>query len=328
MWDKFVHSAPSLFDLLALAVCIGSLSCRVWVLRIMSNDMDERDWLLLLNNLWRLLGVSVAMLVLSSAVILVARTAEMSGLSIGEGLTTVPRVVFNTHFGRVWMIRVAAVAVLCAGWLNGRRDLSNRRLSMFMLIAAAAVAATRSASAHAADAGDFSLNEIVDWLHLMAASVWGGGLIALSLVVFPSVSGLPGDRRKYFADIAVRFSGLAGVALLIVVITAAYQGWTEVGSLRALVETAYGKIIMVKILFAALLVTLAASNRYISIPSIVGLSGSREESDRALSRLVHKVRAEALIIAALLVCTAFLIHSTPARHAFHAGRGHVHGITE
>jgi putative copper export protein len=85
---------------------------------------------------------------------------------------------------------------------------------------------------------------------------------------------------------------------------------------------------MVKILLAALLITLAASNRYISIPSMVGLSCTREENDRTLSRLVHKVRAEALIIAALLVCTAFLIHNTPAKHASHAGHGRVHGITE
>jgi len=328
MLYKFVHGAPSLLDLLALAVCIGSLTCRVWVLRIVSNDMDERDGLLLLNDLWRLLGVSVAMLVLSSVAILVARTAEMSGLSIGEGLAAVPRVVFNTHFGRVWMIRVAAVAVLCAGWLKGRRDLSNHRLSILMLIASAVIAATRSASGHAADSGDFSLNEIMDWLHLMAASVWGGGLIALSLVVFSSVFRLPGDRRKYIADIAVRFSGLAGVALFIVLITAAYQGWTEVGSFRALVGTAYGKIIMVKIMLAAALVTLAASNRFLSIPRLVGLTGPRDENDRTILRLVCKVRAEALIIAALLVCTALLIHNTPAKHSFHAGYGHVHGVVK
>jgi copper transport protein len=111
-----------------------------------------------------------------------------------------------------------------------------------------------------------------------------------------------------------------------VVITAVYQGWTEVGSFRALRETEYGKIIMVKIMLAALLVTLAASNRYLSIPRLRGLSGSREENARTISRLVHKVRAEALIVAALLVCTAYLIHNTPAKHAFHAGHGHVHGI--
>lgn len=326
MWDKFVHSAPSLFDLLTLAVCIGSLSCRVWVLRDNHDGLEKRDRQYMFRNLWRLIGVSVAMLVLSSSVLLVARTAEMSGLSISESLTAVSRVLFNTHFGRVWMIRIAAVAVLCAVWWTGRRDLNNLMYSILMLIAAAAVAATRSASGHAADAGDFSLNEIMDWLHLMAASVWGGGLIVLSLIVFPSVFRLSGDSRKYFTEIAVRFSGLAGVTLSIVVITAVYQGWTEVGSFRSLRETEYGKIIMVKIMLAALLVTLAASNRYLSIPRLRGLSGSREENARTISRLVHKVRAEALIVAALLVCTAYLIHNTPAKHAFHAGHGHVHGI--
>ncbi|HVY54849.1 MAG TPA: CopD family protein [Thermodesulfobacteriota bacterium] len=328
MWDKFIHSSPSLFDLLALAVCIGSLSCRVWVLRDKCDGMEVREGPSVLGNLWTLLGVSVAMLVLSSLIILIARSSEMSGLPVGESLAAIPRVVFDTHFGSVWMIRTTAVAVLCLGWWAGRRDLQNLRSSILMLTAALAIAATRSASSHAADAGDFSLNEIADWLHLLAASVWGGGLIALSAAVFPSVLRNTGKRLSYFTEIVVRFSGLAGVALFIVLITAVYQGWTEVGSFKALVGTVYGKIIILKITLALVLIMLAVSNRYISIPRLLELSVSGKDNDRTISRLVLKVRAEALIIAAILVCTAFLIHSTPAKHSFHPGHEHAHGISK
>lgn len=322
--DKFGHSAPTLFDLLALTACIGALSCRIWVLQM--TDVDKRDEGLLLANVWKLIGLTVAMLGLSSSVLLLTRTAEMSGLTVGASLPVVPTVLLKTHYGRVWLIRIAAVAVSCAVWLVGGRDLSARRYSICMFIAAAVIAATRSASGHAADAGDFSLPEISDWLHLMAASIWGGGLITLSLAVFPSIFRLPGERRKYIADIAVRFSGLAGVALFAIVITAAYNGWIEAGSFRALRETAYGKIILLKIMLLAVLVILAASNRYISIPRIARYTGSREENGATVTGLIRKVGAEAVLIAALLVCTALLLHNMPAKHLSHAGHEHMHSV--
>lgn len=326
MFDKFIHSAPTLIDLLAVVVCIGSLSCRVWLVRGTSGAFDERDQRCMLRNLWMLLGASVVMLVFSSSIILIARSAEMSGLTLAEGVAVIPRVVSHTHFGRVWTVRLTAVALLCAIWWTGRRDLHNRRSPILMLIAATVVAATRSASSHAADAGDLSLSELMDWLHLVAASVWGGGLIALSVAVFPAVFKLSEDRRKYVTEIAVRFSGLAGIAFIIVVITAAYQGWIEVGSIRALVGTDYGKLIIVKSTLALVLIMIAASNRYISIPRLLDISASGDENDRTITRFVMKVRAEAFIIAAILICTAFLIHNTPAKNSFHPGYKHVHGV--
>jgi copper resistance protein D len=324
--DKFVHSAPTLFDLLALTTCIGALSCRIWVLQTVSNGRDKREERRLLASVWKLIGFSAAMLVLSSSIILSTRSTEMSGLPFADSSTVIPRVLFNTHYGHVWLIRVAAVAVLCAVWLIGGRDLYSRRYSMYMLIVAAAMAATRSASGHAADAGDFSLPEISDWLHLMSASIWGGGLITLSLAVFPEVLRRSGERRELIAEIALRFSRLAAIALFTIVITAAYNGWFEVGSVKALFETAYGKIIMVKIGLLVVLVILAASNRYISIPHITGLSLTREDNNGAISWLIRRVRAETVLIAALLVCTALLLHNMPAKNLSHAGHEHMHNV--
>lgn len=324
--DKFVHSAPTLFDLLALNTCIGALSCRIWVLPTADTDSGKRDELRLLAGVWKLAGLTAAMLVLSSSILLLTRTAEMSGLSLVNGLCLVPRVLFKTHYGHVWLIRMAVVAVLCAVWLIGRRDIYTPRYTIYMFLAAAVIAATRSASGHGSDAGDFSLPEISDWLHLMAASIWGGGLITLSFVVFPSIYRFTGDCRKHIADIAARFSGLAVVALFTIIITAAYNGWIEVGSVKALFETTYGEIIMAKIVLLLSLVVVAASNRYMSIPRVIGLSETHEGFEGTISWLKRKVGVEAVLILALLVCTALLLHNMPAKHLSHAGHEHMHSV--
>jgi hypothetical protein len=53
-----------------------------------------------------------------------------------------------------------------------------------MLGAGALIALTRSASGHAADWGDWTLAELMDWLHLPGWLGLGGGLLALATVVF------------------------------------------------------------------------------------------------------------------------------------------------
>lgn len=128
------------------------------------------------------------------------------------------------------------------------------------------------------------------------------------------------------AEIAARFSRLAGIALFIIVVTAAYNGWCEVGGVNALYETTYGIIVMIKIALLLVLVLVGASNRYTSIPNIIGSSESTERENGTISWLVYKLRVEAVLIAALLVCTALLLHQKPAKTLSYAGHARVHGI--
>lgn len=346
MWDKFIHTIPNAFDLIALTTCIGALGCRVWVVQLTDKTMGSPDSEALLNNLWRLLGACIAVLVLSSAVLLLARTAEMSGLPITAILSIVPTVLFKTHYGKIWLVRVVAVAVLCTGWWIGRRHLDSLAISVFMVGAGALIAMTRSAAGHAADAGDLSIPELMDWLHLMAVSVWGGGMIVLSIVVLPAVLKLPQQRQMLITDIALRFSTLAGIAIGTIVVTATYNAWLQVGSFHALWKTPYGQLVIVKILLLFALVILGASNRYISVPLLQQLTGRplvsqgflggllsfpylnpfrhNQELVRVVHRFMHKVWAEALLVIVVLICTALLIHETPARHLSHTGHEHRH----
>ncbi len=133
---------------------------------------------------------------------------------------------------------------LWIGWEIGRRRLDSRAIPVFMLGAWAVIAMSRRVSGHAADWGDLALPVLMDWLHLMSASVWGGGLMALSIVVLPKIIGLHEQQRELIAYIARRFSKLAGIALCAILITATYNAWIQVGSFRALWQTSYGQIII------------------------------------------------------------------------------------
>lgn len=344
MWDKFIHSIPNMLDLLTLTTCIGALVCRLWVIPSSTKAKDTLDPEIFITDLWRLLGVCLTALVLSSAALLQTRTVEMSGLPFTAVLPAVHTVLFKTHYGRVWIIRAVAVTVLCIGWWLGRSRLDSRGFSLLMLCAGIIIALTRSSSGHGSDAGDLSLPELMDWLHLMAASVWGGGLLALSTAILPRIISLPARRQMVIVYIANRFSTLAVFALGALVVTATYNAWLEVGSLQALWKTSYGQIVIVKIMLLMTLIALGASNRFVSVPLLRRWAGQTLAEQGPFYQLItvpnisqfnlnptrshivrwftRKVCVEGIIILVVLLCTAFLQHEVPARHSSHIGHGH------
>ena len=336
MWTSFVHSVPNALDLLALTTCIGALVCRLWVVPSVTTELSviQPLW----ARLWWLLLACLAVLTLSSVIGLIQRAAEMSGRPLDEVLSILHTVLFNTHYGQAWLVRIFALVMLWFGWSLGRRKLNLHAVPIFMLGCGVLIALTRSASGHGADAGDLSLPELMDWFHLLAASLWSGGLVAFTAVIFPTWFRYGEQHVKLISDMVRRFSGLAGIALAVVLLTGLYNTWIEVRTLSALWATPYGNILSVKLLLVLVLVILGASNRYFSVPLLNRLAGypqtggglSKWFTLRFLSHfqgnmdgtgaardLAHKVMAEVILMAGVMICAALLIHETPARHQIH-----------
>ena len=173
----------------------------------------------------------------------------------------------------------------------------------------------------------------------MASSLWGGGLFALSIAILPAVFRLPTRRRQCIATIAQRFSILAGVTLAGVLLTGLYNAWAQLGTIRALWEVSYGRMLLVKLLLVIPLVAFGASNHYTSVPLLRRWSArpaprrarwrilvviqrratgqGRPRAVRLIRRFARKVRAEVILVVGILICTALLLHGAPARHAMH-----------
>jgi putative copper export protein len=247
---------------------------------------------------------------------------ETSDSPILEVFSMLPIIILRTHYGHLWVARPVALAALWIGWWAGRKRLDSRAISLFMLCAGVAIAITRSASGHAADGSYVSLPVLMDWLHLLSASVWGGGLMALSIVVIPKIIKLTEQQGLLIAYVVRRFSTLAGITLCAILITATYNAWIQVGSYRALLQTSYGQIVIVKILLLFMLIILGASNRYIRIPHLHNSVLRKSDRSRSIRRFMHTIWVEAILIIFAIVCTAFLLGRVPAQHSSHIGRGH------
>jgi putative copper resistance protein D len=335
--SPFWLAIPEWIELVSLACCTGVLVCSLWVVSSAPGDAPSgrED---LLAEMRRLLGIAAAALLASSIPDLVVRSAEMSGNPISRVLPVLPTVLLRTHVGHTWLLRTAAILGLSVMITAARGSLRSRPLQHVLLGFVVVVAAMDSASGHASDAGDFSAAEIVDGLHLLAALVWGGGLLVLSLVILPRLLE-QGDRAAgAMAGVATRFSGIAGVGIAVIALTAVYQARAYGGSIGGLARSPFGRTIIAKIVLFSLLLVLGAFNRYVSVPRLQEWAGSSPTRRGALGRVFAPalrllardargplaatrfacaVRLETFLLVAVLGCAALLRHEAPARHEAH-----------
>ncbi len=316
--------------LAALAALIGGL-----VLDLLILPQSLADLAAARRGLRRWAALCTIAVMVATAVDLVLRAQTMSRASLAVAITSVPAVLAHTHFGAIWMARIALLALLLPVSLAPGR--APRVVAMLLALA---VALTTSLTGHAADWGALTVSVVIDWAHLVAAAAWTGGLVGLARVVFGRRQGWP---PELVGTIARRFSRLAGLCLLAMVLSGVGNAWVQLGAASALWTTAYGRVLAVKLLMVLALVWIGAINRYAIVPYFglqpaggvgvrlfrlarLALFGRSRAVRSALpSRLRAYVAAEALLALAVLAGTAVLGESTPGRHAGHLAHAEARG---
>src|SRR5262249_10948777 len=101
----------------------------------------------------------------------------------------------HTRFGKAFIAMTLGFAFVAAllflAWLPDRR----RAFLWPAFLLSLAFASGLALSSHAAEAHSATLAEVLDYVHLTAATVWLGGLLALALAVWPIA---PELRRQSF----------------------------------------------------------------------------------------------------------------------------------
>jgi copper transport protein len=144
-----------------------------------------------------------------------------------------------------------------------------------------------------------------DVVHLLAGSVWLGGLLAL-LLVLPDLAG----RGALGAEVVARFSAYAAGVLVALGVTGAFLAWRIVASWSALVETGYGRLLLAKIAVVLLVVAGAAWNRTRLVPQLVAADRRRDRRSGA-SVVVRATGVEVGALVLALLLTGLLVDRSP-----------------
>jgi copper transport protein len=171
--------------------------------------------------------------------------------------------LWRTAIGRAFLARAVTLATAGIALLvAGSSRLRTPRFAMAgAAVAAASAMAVHSAAGHAAAVTRMPAAHVAaQWAHFAAVGVWLGGLAALLL-------GLRGAPSPEKAAAVRRFSGLAGAALLIVVVTGVWRTLDGLSSWRDLTATGYGRAVAAKIVLLVAIAALGAVNRWRSVPA-------------------------------------------------------------
>ena len=162
---------------------------------------------------------------------------------------------------------------------------------------------------HAASSGSLSWFDVgVQWIHLVAVGLWVGGLAWLVL----ATRGVKGPER---AAAIRRFSQIALVAVVVIAVTGVQRAVSEVGTTRVvhgLVDTGFGVALLIKVGLFAVLLVLAARNRYVNVPQVT--AGSR-----GVGSLRRTAGGELFLVAGVLAAAAVLSSLPPANQVSQQG---------
>ena len=226
------------------------------------------------------------------------------------------RLMLETQFGTVWMIRHGLLLLLAGLVLLREREISAAdwiawRAEGWALATAGAVA--MAWAGHAAAAEPWGLAAaLADALHVAAAGAWLGALLPLVLLLAAASREAGADARP-FAVLAVRrFSTIALAVMLAIVATGLWNAWVQVGSVPALIGTRYGWLLLAKVALLMPILGLAALGRGRLLPA---LSGEAAAVGRpAMAHLGRFVAWELGLAALILAVTSGLAVTAPARH--------------
>jgi copper transport protein len=169
-------------------------------------------------------------------------------------------------------------------------------------LAAGAVLGGITLNSHAAAVGPTAA--AVDWVHLVAAGMWTGGLVSLWLVLREAAHPF---RAALASALVPRFSRAAGISLGVLVVTGLYSALVHVPTVQALAQTPYGRALVVKVGLVVPAAAVGAYHRFVLRPRLAA------RSDASAPRwFLRTVAGEISLVAAVLAAVAVLTITPPA----------------
>lgn len=294
--------------LMGLSLVVGPLVL-VAVTRALRDDVAIH------RSLWRGSAWGSLLIFLAALVALVAQSSAVAG-SLREGLQSDALLgLLGTRWGALWTARISTIIVVALlTHLAAHRQLrpgAERWWLATVLFASALLVASTALNSHSAATAPVWLSLMIDWIHVAATVVWIGGLFALVAMFLPATRRLDTNGRLAAMVLVVpRFSVLALVAVELLVVTGLYHAWAHVSDPSALVSTAYGRTLLIKLLLIAAMLMPAAFNLLVIRRRLVPSRLLTASDER---RFARSVGVEAVLGTAVLATVGVLTSLPPAQ---------------
>jgi len=247
--------------------------------------------------------LSAALMLITAPLWLVLVAEDMGSDTLAGALSGgAPKTaLLHTQFGHALCLRFILTVVLVP--LVARLGEHRRRDGVAFVIAAVSVAAI-AWQGHAGDelGRDAMVHLTADATHLLAAGLWLGALLPLMLLL----RDVGEASRKH--DAAARFSTLGLICVAALLASGIVNTYYLVGSVPALVGTAYGQMLLLKLVLVLTMLGLATINRWQLVPRLAARGGD------AARRIARHSATEVALGLGVIAIVAMLGTMEPAMH--------------
>ena len=279
----------------AYAASAGTLLNRLWLggSNTPAGERQLRHWLMVCSLLM-LFAIPLQVLLLAASM-----TGDLSWRLAWSALPD----VLTTYSGHTLVMSFCFVPCLLAVSIfpPAFRNKAGIWIGIALVIG---IAVYRAGFGHAASDGNFTLREMVQFLHLSSIAIWGGGVAIAGLVVAPHLAVAAGPEEV--VQFGRRLSRTVTIALVIVLVSGIYSAWRGLGgSATPLPHTAWGRMLLVKICIVLMALFHGGRVRLL-------LQESRSSKADQVALIQRWLRAEALLMIFVLVVSAWLANLPPA----------------
>ncbi len=340
---------PTFFNLLMVTLLeLGAIfwvGAQFWPIFVLSPSAEDCEDLSAANQqvqqryARRFALPTLLVLLVANGGVLFGQALTASGGNIGDAfsLSLLANLVTGGRFGAFWIMRFIVLilalrlALYQVQWYRTRRSLPrlvNVILPWVNLILGLAlfISMTMTSHASAVTGSTGVLALVVDWLHLVAAALWVGGMLYIVTSYLPILRKYPVVEQARSLVTALPYYSpwaLAGVGIMAV--TGPLSATFQLTSWGQLLATAYGRTLVVKILLVGALLLTSAIHLLFLRPH---LKKELKKYTYARERLQTQQATPVVSPPALLVGQlsrsdehqvdeaddAMLPHSLPARH--------------
>ena len=326
---------------LTLALMVGGLAFLLfaWLPALTAVAAPESRWSLasraFASRLERLFAAAIVLGLLVSVFGILLQGASAAGVSLWDSLkSSIVENTLDSRFGEVWGLRAIdwtllgglllaakalrrdAIPVLVPDAQGpGRIVLSARpprAVLALLVICGAYLAITPALAGHASIESPVAVFFPSDVLHVLAGSVWVGGIVCLLLALPAATRRLQGpERSRLLLATLARFSPLALGAVVVIAVTGVIQAYIDVRSFYGLFHTTYGALIIVKVVLLSTLIGLGWVNRERVIPMLKRLVGAGQTPGGVGALARRTLRGEFALMLCVFGVTAALISYAP-----------------
>ena len=235
------------------------------------------------------------------------------GYTAGRSLSVITdgsawRAVFATTIGAAWVVRAVGIGLTAAILLATHKSSKAAWWRAVLIVGLAIVGIASAYGGHGATGRWHYLGVLLTMLHVSSMAAWLGGLTMLVLSF--------GDAQREGVE---RFSSIALLAVVTVVVTGTIQGFRQVGSWEGLTSTSYGKLLIWKLIAVAAVLGVAAVARasthgrlVVARPRVAASVGAAAASGYDRARLRRAVTIESVLAVVVIVITSLLMAANPS----------------